>query len=91
MSEIILTVEGVDPLELYGQNNVKLNMLRKAFPEVTITSRGSSLKLSGEKKFTQRAKSRFETMVRLLKENHELPERVVQDLVKGVFPFDCLA
>lgn len=91
MSEIILTVEGVDPLELYGQNNVKLNMLRKAFPEVTITSRGSSLKLSGEKKFTQRAKSRFETMVRLLKENHELPERVVQDLVKGVNPYESQA
>jgi len=91
LSEIILTVEGVDPLELYGQNNVKLNMLRKAFPEVTITSRGSSLKLSGEKKFTQRAKSRFETMVRLLKENHELPERVVQDLVKGVNPYESQA
>lgn len=88
MSEIILTVEGVDPLELYGQNNVKLNMLRKAFPEVTITSRGNSLKLSGEKKFTQKAKSRFETMVRLLKENRELPERVVQDLVKGVNPYE---
>jgi phosphate starvation-inducible PhoH-like protein len=88
LSEIILTVEGVDPLELYGQNNVKLNMLRKAFPEVTITSRGNSLKLSGEKKFTQKAKSRFETMVRLLKENRELPERVVQDLVKGVNPYE---
>ncbi len=88
LSEIILTVEGVDPLELYGQNNVKLEMLRKAFPEITITSRGNSLKLSGEKKFTQKAKSRFETMVRLLKENQELPERVVQDLVKGVNPFE---
>lgn len=88
LSEIILTVEGVDPLELYGQNNVKLDMLRKAFPEITITSRGNSLKLSGEKKFTQKAKSRFETMVRLLKENRELPEQVVQDLVRGVNPFE---
>ena len=88
MSEIILTVEGVDPVELFGENNVKLNLLRKAFPEVTITSRGSSVKLAGEKKFTQRAKSRFELMVRLLREYNELPVQMVEDLLGGNNPFE---
>ncbi len=88
MSEIILTVEGIDPVELYGENNVKLNLLRKAFPELTITSRGSSLKLAGEKKSTQKAKSKFELMVRLLKENQQLPLQMVEDLLKGSNPFD---
>ncbi len=88
LSEIILTVEGVDPVELYGENNVKLNLLRKAFPELTITSRGSSLKLAGEKQFTQKAKSKFETMVRLLKENQELPTQVVEDLLGGNNPYE---
>lgn len=88
MSEIILTVEGIDPVELFGQNNNKLNLLRKAFPEVTITSRGSSLKLSGEKKFTQKAKSRFETMVRILKEHKELPIQMVEDILSGSNPFE---
>ncbi len=83
MSEIILTVEGVDPVELYGQNNVNLNVLRNAFPEITITSRGNSLKLAGEKKFTQKAKNKFETMVRLLKEHHELSTQTVQEIVQG--------
>ncbi len=87
MSEIILTVEGVDLVELYGTNNVKLNLLQKAFPEITITSRGSSLKLSGEKKFTQKAKSRFETMVRLLKKHKELPVQSVEELLLGGNPF----
>lgn len=88
MSEIILTVEGVDPVELYGENNVKLNLLQQAFPELTITSRGHSLKLVGEKKATQKAKSKFEMMVRLLKERHELPLQMVEDLLKGENPFD---
>ncbi len=88
MSEIILTVEGIDPVELYGENNVKLNLLRKAFPELTITSRGSSLKLAGEKKYTQQAKSKFEMMVRLLKEHQQLPVQMVEDLLKGANPFD---
>jgi phosphate starvation-inducible PhoH-like protein len=88
LSEIILTVEGIDPVELFGQNNNKLNLLRKAFPEVTITSRGSSLKLAGEKKYTQKAKSRFEIMVRILKEHKELPIQMVEDILSGANPFE---
>jgi phosphate starvation-inducible PhoH-like protein len=88
LSEIILTVEGVDLVELFGENNVKLNLLRKAFPEITITSRGSSLKIAGEKKFTQRAKSKFELMVRLLREYRELPVQMVEDLLGGSNPFE---
>jgi phosphate starvation-inducible PhoH-like protein len=88
LSEIILTVEGIDPVELFGHNNNKLNLLRKAFPEVTITSRGSSLKLAGEKKYTQKAKSRFEIMVRILKEHKELPIQMVEDILSGSNPFE---
>ncbi len=87
LSEIILTVEGVDPVELFGEKDVKLNLLRKAFPDVTITSRGNHLKIAGEKKDTQKAKSKFELMVRLLKEHHELPVQTVEDVLKGNNPF----
>lgn len=89
MSEIILTVEGVDPVELYGENNVKLNLLRKAFPEVTITSRGGSLKMAGEKKHTQSAKSKFEMMVRMLREHKELPVHAVEEMLHGDNPFEA--
>jgi len=88
LSEIILTVEGVDPLELYGENNAKLNLLRKAFPEITITSRGSSVKMTGEKKYTQGAKSKLEMMVRTLRENKELSIQAVEDLLNGDNPFE---
>jgi phosphate starvation-inducible PhoH-like protein len=87
LSEINLTVEGIDPVELYGEHNIKLNLLRRAFPDVQITSRGQNLKLVGEKKVTQKAKSKFETMIRLLKEQHELPVQTVQDLLNGGNPY----
>lgn len=88
MSEIILTVEGVDPVALYGENNLKLNLLRKAYPDATITSRGNSLKISGEKKDTQEVKAKFEMMVRYLREHQELPVHTVEDLLSGENPFD---
>ncbi len=88
MSEIILTIDGVDLVELYGEKNNKLNILRKAYPDVTITSRGNNLKLSGEKKLTQTAKSKLEIMVRMLKEHKELTTQTVEDLMAGGRPFE---
>ncbi|MDF1697312.1 MAG: PhoH family protein [Saprospiraceae bacterium] len=91
MSEIILTIDGVDPLDLYGRNNSKLNLLKKAFPDLTITSRGQNLKLSGERKDTQKAKARIESMVNMLKQNIDLTEQSVMDLLEGHNPYEVAA
>jgi len=88
LSEIILTIDGVDPLALYGRNNSKLNLLKKAFPDLIITSRGSNLKLSGERKDTQKAKARIESMVNMLKQNVDLTEKAVMDLLEGHNPYE---
>jgi phosphate starvation-inducible protein PhoH and related proteins len=88
LSDIILTIEGVEPLDLYGENNAKLNLLRRAFPDATITSRGNSLRISGEKKDTQAVKAKFEQMVRYLREHRELPVQTVEDLLQGENPFE---
>jgi phosphate starvation-inducible PhoH-like protein len=86
LSEIFLTVEGVDPVELYGQNHVHLTLLKDAFPEVTFTSRGNQLRLSGDKKQTQRAKGKFEMMVKLLREQGVLTTQTVTDLLNQAQP-----
>ena len=87
LSEIVLTLEGVDPVELYGENNVRLNLLKEAFPEIQVTSRGNQLKLAGNKKQAQRAKGKFELMVRLLKEQKELTTQTVIELLNGDEPY----
>ncbi|MBP6184806.1 MAG: PhoH family protein [Saprospiraceae bacterium] len=88
MSEIILQIEDVDLVQLYGERNVKLDLLKKAFPDVTITSRGNSLKLSGDKKFTQKVKSKIELMIKLLKAEHDLSTQMVEDVIQGENPFE---
>lgn len=87
MSEIILTIENLDPVELYGEHDSKLNILREAYPNVTITSRGSYLKISGEKKkATQEVKAKIELMVRLLKGQNKLSKQEVEEIVNGENP-----
>lgn len=88
MSEIILTIDGVDPVELYGEKNAQLNLVKKAYPEISIVSRGNNLKLTGEKKYTQRAKSTIEKMVRMLREKKELNVQTVEDLLNGGNPHE---
>ena len=88
LSEIVLTVEDVDPLELFGQNNSKLNLFRKAFPEVVVTSRGNQVKLSGKKKLAQSAKDKFEMMLRILKDQKTLPMATLEDLLAGTHTFE---
>ncbi len=89
-----MTVEGVDYRELYGENDVKLDLLRKAFPDVSITARGSNLRLLGEKKYTQRAKAKFEAMVRVVREQDCLSiqtlHRLLGDEGSEIFRGDTL-
>lgn len=84
----------MDYRELYGENNVKLDLLRKAFPEVSITARGHNLRLLGEKKYAQRAKEKFEAMVRLVREQEELSIQALHQLLgdehSAIFKGDTL-
>ncbi len=86
MNEIILTIDGVDPLDLFGQKNSKLNLLKLAYPDLTIHARGNNLKISGDKKQSQEAKARVEMMVKLLKTNQELTSSTIKDLLNGDNP-----
>lgn len=83
ISEILLKLNGIDPLEFYGIHDSKLNVLKNAFPELVFTSRGDLLKLSGSKSQTQKAKAKVELMVKLIRDNHELSLQAVQEIVGG--------
>ncbi len=87
-SEILLKLNGVDPLELYGIHDSKLAVLKAAFPDLVITTRGDLLKLSGNKKDTQKAKSKVELMLRIIRDHKELPLQAVRELVGGTNPVE---
>ncbi|MCC6816829.1 MAG: PhoH family protein [Saprospiraceae bacterium] len=86
-SEIVLTIENVDHLTLYGENNTKLNVLRKAFPQTSISSRGSLLRITGDKKSAQEVKAKIEMMVKILREKNELTIQTIEDLIHGSNPY----
>jgi phosphate starvation-inducible PhoH-like protein len=88
LSEIILTIDNVELIEFYGQNDSKLNLVKKVFSDVNILPRGNQIKLTGEKKRVQECKSNLEMMVKMLQEFKELNSQAVQNLLNGENPFE---
>ena len=88
LSELVLTIDGVEPLDFLGENNSKLNFIKSKYPDLQIISRGNSLKITGDKKQTQELKAKVEVLVRYLKEHKELPMSAMDTIMAGMNPFD---
>ncbi len=52
-------LEGVDPLEFFGINNAKINLIKTLFPKIKITPRGNSLYVQGEEKEIKNFENKF--------------------------------
>lgn len=48
MSEKILHIEAIEPIQLLGINNSRLEILKRAFPKLQLISRGHEIKVMGE-------------------------------------------
>jgi phosphate starvation-inducible protein PhoH and related proteins len=58
-----IILEGIDPLEFYGINDVKINLIKTFFPKIKITARGNSLYLQGEEKELRFFEKKFNSIL----------------------------
>lgn len=86
MSELVLNLEGIEPIDLLGENNSKLRQIRERFPDLNIVSRGNTLRVSGEKKDTQEFKAKIEALIKVLKDQKVLSPHAVEDILQGSYP-----
>jgi phosphate starvation-inducible PhoH-like protein len=83
LSEIVLTIDTIDPLDLYGANNSKINILKKAFPEVQITPRGHQIKIKGEKEAIIDVRNKIDSMIKMITDKHDFTDQMVEDIVSS--------
>jgi len=79
-----LSIEGADPLLLFGFNDVYLRKIEDAFPETHITARGTEIHLQGDEESLEKVEQVFNEMVVLLNRNDTLTEDDV-DTVLALF------
>ena len=83
MSEKVLEINSINPLDLYGANNKKLTFIKQFFPKLKIVARGNQLKLIGEEVFIQHFELKFDLMLQHFNKYQRLTpsniERIIID------------
>jgi phosphate starvation-inducible PhoH-like protein len=76
-----LSIEGADPLLLFGFNDVYLRKIEEAFPDTHITARGTEIHLRGDEDAIEKVERVFNEMVVLLDRNDTLTEDDVETVL----------
>lgn len=83
MTETIINLETVNPIEFFGVNNGKLDILKKKFPLLKILSRGTQIKLSGSPEQIESAKEKIELIISYLERNGHMSENYLEQVLGG--------
>lgn len=81
LTESIINLDSVNPIEFFGVNNGKLDLLKKKFPLLKILSRGTQLKLSGAPEEVATAKEKIGQIVSYLERNGHLTENYFEQIL----------
>ena len=83
MTETIINLETVNPIEFFGVNNGKLDILKKKFPRLKILSRGTQIKLSGAPEQIEDARDKINLAVQYLERNGHMTENYFEQILGG--------
>lgn len=81
MTETIIKLETVNPVEFFGVNNGKLDILKKRFPRLKILSRGTQLKLSGAPEQIATAKEKINLAIQYLERHGHMSPNYFEQIL----------
>ncbi len=81
MTEQIINLETINPIEFFGVNNNKFDTLKKKFPLLKILSRGSLIKISGKPEDVSIASERIRLIIQYLERNGHMSENYFSQLL----------
>ena len=83
MTETIINLETVNPIEFFGVNNGKLDILKKKFPLLKILSRGTQIKITGAPEQVADAKEKINLIVQYIERNGHMSENYIDQILGG--------
>ncbi len=83
MTETIINLDTVNPIEFFGVNNGKLDILKKRFPLLKILSRGTQVKLSGAPEQIVDAREKINLIVQYIERNGHMSEQYLEQILGG--------
>ncbi len=83
MTETIINLETVNPIEFFGINNSKFEILKKKFPLLKLLSRGTQIKISGQPDEVNAALAKINQVIQYLERNGHLSENYFSKILGG--------
>lgn len=81
MNEIIIEIEGANPVDIYGEHNVNLELIRSLYPTLKLIARGNILKVLGEADLLIDFERKFNDIIEYVSHNNHLPEEQLERII----------
>jgi len=81
MIEKLIILDGIDPINLYGINNKKIELIKSFFPELKIIGRGHEIKVLGEAEKVQEFENKLELLIKHYNKYHNISEDNITDVL----------
>ena len=80
MFEKLIHLEGIDPLEFFGVNNAKMNLIKSFFPKLIIVYRGNDVILKGDDEEILRFEQKFHLILDHYNQFNVLPDNIINQV-----------
>jgi len=82
LSEKVIEISGINPLELYGVNESKLAVIREYFPKLKLIARGDIIKAIGDEEEILYFKQKIGLLIKHLRKYKHLTENNIERLME---------
>ena len=81
LAEKKITLSGIDPLEIYGARNTKLDLIKSYYPKLKIITRGSSITVLGELEVIEQFETKLAVLIAHFNKYNRLTDSNIDRLI----------
>lgn len=86
MTEKVIQLEGIDPIDLYGSGNSNIGRISSKFPKLKVIARGSAIKVMGEAVEIDRFDRKLTELIDYFSRYGHLSGEVIDQIYDGGMP-----
>ena len=81
MAEKKFTLTNIDPIDIYGSRNSKLEIIRSFYPKLKIVARGGSITVFGEEEIIEQFQTKLQVLIQHFHKYNRLTESNIERLI----------
>jgi phosphate starvation-inducible PhoH-like protein len=83
MIEKIIYLEGIEPVNIYGVKNSRLEILKSFYPKLKIVARGDEIKVKGEEQLINEIEEKLQVIIEYFIKFKKLDDNEFAALIGG--------